>query len=322
MKNWLVTVAVVLLAPVTAHASFDLMLVSSANAEPSSFSNRIHRLDPVTGAYLGSFLVPTKPAGMAASRQRGELYVLGINGDLRVYNYSTGERKAIYNLGIGGVLDLAISNDESKLYVVNGSSQVWTTSALTPNSLSSVGSRAGANYRTVSISPSGSLFATDSLGSRLDRFLPSGGSFAFSSFGTIASGSATMSQVAISGPSPTGFAVLGPGPSAASGQFMNLSSDNPSGFTSFAFTTFGFSDYRSAVRAHDGAYFIGTDSSGANTVRVGSLDGLAYYGSSYAFSGVSGGAGKVAIVLAPEPASLLPVALGALLILRRRKRSR
>jgi len=86
--------ALLVLALQSAHASFDLCLVSDSGTDS------VHRIDPITGAYLGSFgggfLVD--PKGVAIDQSINTAYVID-GSRLSLWNYNTGEFKTSFNIG-------------------------------------------------------------------------------------------------------------------------------------------------------------------------------------------------------------------------------
>lgn len=61
---------------------------------------KVHRYDPISGAYFGSFDLLSNGTGMTAYRSTGLAYVLGVDGVSR-YDYSTGVSRGRFQIPVG-----------------------------------------------------------------------------------------------------------------------------------------------------------------------------------------------------------------------------
>lgn len=104
---------------VGAHASFDLMLVADNNTTSGGgfAAGSVHRFDPVSGAYLGSFgYFENTIVGMAADKESNRCYV-ATTKDIFAFDYNTGDLITNYSLGSYTPQSLSISRDGSKLFL-------------------------------------------------------------------------------------------------------------------------------------------------------------------------------------------------------------
>lgn len=92
-----------------AHASFDLSLVTDAG------TNSVHRIDPITNAYLGSFGggFLSSPRGIAINQSLQRAYVLDATSRVSVWNYNTGEFVSSFNANVPGASFLNANSDGS-----------------------------------------------------------------------------------------------------------------------------------------------------------------------------------------------------------------
>ncbi|MCE9558600.1 MAG: PEP-CTERM sorting domain-containing protein [Armatimonadetes bacterium] len=301
-----------------AHASFDLMLLASKTAESGTGFYKVHRIDPANGYYFGSFSVGPEVVGMAANAAKGELYTIDPNGFVRVFNYSTGERKSIFATGLTLGSDLSMSLDGTKMYAVNGTNSIYSISLTTPGAATIVATKAGRVYSKLTTTQSGNMFVADDSALFVDRFSSSGSNFIYSTSSSINPSMGPVGQMTINnsgiGIPPTLLYSAG----INVGYHQLTAPDTFSGAGTILAVN-GFTEFRATARSHDGTYIIGNDNGSAGT-RVTALDATGFISSTFTYSGINGNVGRVAIVLAPEPASLavLGLALGALAMRRRR----
>jgi len=90
-----------------AHASFDLSLVTDAG------TNSVHRIDPITNAYLGSFGggILSNPRGIAINQSLQRAYILDATSRVSVWNYNTGEFVSSFNANLSGASFLTANSD-------------------------------------------------------------------------------------------------------------------------------------------------------------------------------------------------------------------
>lgn len=315
----LLSFAVGITLSASSFASFDLILAQQATSDANNFLYRVHRLDPVHGINLGSFGIGgIKAEGMAANASTGEMYTIDINGNIRVYDYSTGDRKAQWQSGLGGVTDMALSADHTKLYVVAGTTVLYSVN-IASRTTSVAGSRSGQAYQRIMSTSAGNIVAISPSTSSVDRFVSSGATFTYNSSVTTAPGLTGIGQMAMTAATPTNAPnFMYAGTNLVGFHFMSgVDSFNGNGF---GFSLFGFQNYTAAVPSHNGVYMIGSDSNTGGNVRISELDAQTYTANSFSFSGITGGVSRATIVLAPEPGTMVGLLVGAVL-LRRRKRA-
>jgi len=286
----------------TVHASFDLMMVADSN-------NVIHRLDPTTGAYLGSFagISGYTSTFMAASLSQKKLFTMG-GGLLNSYDYSSGVYVAGYGVPTGGG-GLAFAPDGKTLYV-GSSNSIWKFDVTTGLYTSQLVAGLTSAVTSLTCDPNGNVFATDT-SNNLISYSPAGTQM--SSISGILPGVTQSAYVAAQGGFSKAVAYTANGSnygySLVSGtNILNVSTWNYS----------NMSQYWGATTAHSGGYMLGKDSA-SSALRVTAMVPAAFYsGSSFTYSNITS-AKAMTIVLAPEPSSMAVMGLGALALLRRRR---
>lgn len=298
-------------------ASFDLMFVQQVSQDTGG-TFRMHRIDPTTGAYLGSFSSGPATMGMAASLSRGELYTCDINGNLRTWDYSQGTLKSVRNLGWGGVNDITLSADGSEIISshTNGDVRIFNVLTSSVTGVTNVGF-VGAKIAHAT----GNVYvAYSTAGHSLRRLLRSGITFTHTSSEavtpSITAGSVGGLAVVNGGFFPTIYSANTGGNSYGLNYFTSSTNDF-AGYGPYSNGLSGHTNSTGVVRSHVGVYLAGQDSSGAG-LRITEFDTAGYAIRSNVVAGITGGARSVAIVLAPEPSSLLGLAGLGLLLLRRR----
>lgn len=309
-----------IVASVGARASYEMMFVMAQNSEPGLFVNRVHRIDPVTGASFGSFPVLSSVASMTANRARGELVTIDINGILRTYDYSTGLLKSMFGTGITNATDLILGPGGNRVFVANGSATIRSIDYV--NRAAPITIATGlANYTRLALGNTGALFASSQSVAVHDQFVPSGSSYAFGSRSSYSVPSGyVLGQMSVtpSTPGVTPNLWYGLGPSLG---FQALNSNDTFSGGGVSVTLSGwFSSVNATAPAHAGVYAVGADWTTPTLTRVMMLDAAGFFANSFTFSGVSGGVRSVAIVLAPEPATFGALALGVIALSRRRRR--
>lgn len=298
----------------SALASFDLMLVQEAT--PTGGLLRVHRVDPANGVSLGSFFIGPESRGMAASLARRELYTTDINGNLRTYDYSTGAFKSMRYIGMTNVYDFVLANDGNRLLYVNGSNTVRSFD-LNTGSVSTLLTDGAASFVKVTQTPNGDLYLCQNEIGSLKRYMPSGPNYILMSTETYAG--VQVGQMAFV-PGTTGTNGILYYGSYNNGVGYNITSNGNFIFgNGWNYTPPGHANVTSVSRSHVGAYFAGLDTGGTLT-RISEVDAEGYMIRTNTFSGINGGVKTIAIVLAPEPGSVLALGAGLAILLRRRKR--
>lgn len=92
MLRWAAFAVVLSAVAGTTHASYELGLMLQGQ--------KVHRYDPISGAYFGSFDLLANATGMTAYRSTGLAYVLGVDTVYR-YDYSTGVSRGRFSIPAG-----------------------------------------------------------------------------------------------------------------------------------------------------------------------------------------------------------------------------
>lgn len=294
------------LAVNAAYGSFELMLAADIG------KGVVHRLDPESGAYFGSFGAGrlVSPTSIAVSQTNGTAYVLdliGSNAVIHSFNYNTGNYLGGFTVGALGYYDsLSLASDGTLLVARSGyAAQRYSTSGTL---LSTYNLWTGnANYSAIMPSGDGNVLVTDAQNGYLFKFNLTGGSYtAWSSFATTSWQGCTQGSVT---------AVAGYGT-----QKLYLFNSTSTALTNTidASGYFDSSGFFGVAAGHSPTlYGYGLKSSSTRIARYNTSLGL-WQGTitNANFSSIAG----VAVVLAPEPGTWAGLALGALILLRRRKR--
>lgn len=91
----------------TAQASFEMCLVTDSGTDS------VHRIDPISNAYLGSFGggFLNDPRGVAVDQTLGRAYILDSSSRVSVWNYSTGQFVSSFNATVSGATFLNANSD-------------------------------------------------------------------------------------------------------------------------------------------------------------------------------------------------------------------
>lgn len=294
----------------TVHASFDLMLINEGNL--------VHRVDPVTRTYLGSFSTPFASA-MTASFARKSLY-LATGFGVDVWDYSTGEERPGRSFAVSSIVtSVAVSGDQSTLYVGQFNGTIAKFDAATSASTGTFATVASAQIQAIHGLPDGRVLALTGTTSGHTLRL-------YSSTGT------QLSSVAVDSSSTAASSVLSLWTYTGSSDYIFFRGVNtgtsynyvvlPKGTNSlgtvFGASSSGISSISGFEPGHVGGYTIGPDTTPANGVRVTRYSSSGEYLGSSVFSNIAS-ASSTAIVLAPEPGTWAALGLGALALMRRRR---
>lgn len=305
-----------------ASASFELMLVQSALADPGTTLRRVHRVDPVSGVNLGSFVIGPESQGLAASISRGELYTIDVNGNLRVFDYSTGLRKRQAFIGTTQITDFIIGPGGDSLLIANGTGSIYrydlnSTNFVLPAAVTSSGLISRLAYNATH----NWIYGLNTPLGRVEGFSPSGNSWINTQSEGYAPGlGGTFGQMTYRSASYASFGTLTLGTNTLMNfQFVNDITGEFSGFGSQAVGETGHSSIDTTAASHNGYYQIGQDLFDSSLIRITERDLLGYTMNTVTLSGVNGGVRNVATVLAPEPGSMAILGLGLAALLKRRK---
>lgn len=300
-----------------AHASFELVMVADRGTQS------VHRFDGNTGLYLGSFGggYVQNPIGMCIDQATGRAFVVdAVSGDgstnalarVWTFNYNTGEYLSSFSAPYSYVYpQIAFRNNVLYLGISGSIVDAYSTSGSILNSYQFTGSSAP---RGTAVDDNGKIWTVE--GNKVYTYLPGGGTTAFTMASSVAASTSNgQRQIAISG-----SRMLAAG--AISISRINLSGlvaanpANPISTSTYATYTaingvgFGHGDI---------GYYTGTVSAGQGRIsRILYSEGLTLqtFG-----TGILNDPRSVAVVVAPEPSSFVALGIGALALLRRRKRA-
>lgn len=307
------------LCTATVYASFDLSLF------PQASTGRIQRHDPTAGVGLGGFSAPGVNNLALDQTNRRVFASTATSSRLRSYDYNNGDFLGMLELGAIPSQFSYNSLTNSVFFVapggvarrVNASTGTidnipgliagitWRTMMSAGNAVILVGTNSGNMVITQSFNAT-TLAFTDSLatgaialpGTRMGKgvLVPTGSGFTFGF--SFLNGSGAVQALY--------------GPVASSGFINSISEVNLAGFSNVILP--------SAMPAHNGLFFLGSDSTVTSTMRVNgySITGdLVSQSTAAGFAFADSNFGAVNIV-APEPGTLLALGAGAFALLRRR----
>lgn len=306
-----ITVIAALVTISSAHASFELMIITDA-------ASGFHRFDAETGTYLGMFGNGQTEGTLATwgSSATNRFYAMSYSG-LRSWNYSTGAYLGIVNFNC---VNAYATNDASGNFISVSGSDV-TTFGL--NGVTSGVNIPGTNLQWVYRHDDGRYYMGDS--NNGGRILRTTGTAVSNSVNIVASGLGTIGMPATA---RHAMAHKRPGsPSFANGLYVHdtTTSDRIYGFDSnynYVFNSgYGISNLTTrngAARGHYGIYHVG------KTSTVGTI-GITYFddGSATRFFTTNAISlpTSMAVILAPEPGSIIALGAGLAAMLRGLRRS-
>ncbi len=308
----------------TAQASFDLMLLGD---NTTAGSQRVVRYDPINRVVLGSFgtgFLNENVADIDVDPATGRAFVLQSGGGVRVFNYNTGELLAAFttNSFYG---DIAFDSATDTVILANG----FGSNTAPPRAYNT-------SNGTIATTFAFRLTATAPLRRSGSTWY---GAFAESATGTTAnavrystSGSVLSGEVTGLSTAPGNF----PRHSifASDGRMMGIASrsgDNTTTLWSIPSNISGFTVTTITVSASIAPYFSNSNIVNGHGQLVYLLNGsslISYHtgvnavlgSQSLGFASATNIRG-MAIVLAPEPGTLVALGLGAAALLRRRRRT-
>lgn len=303
------------LAATSAFASFEMVIVADAD------SRSFHRYDGVTGAYFGSFGTSGFTSfvrAMHADASSSRLYVAS-SSNLRVYDYSTGE---LLDTRFGGVFGASATYSGNGTFISVRGDDVIRETYFSGGSIDWA-LPGGVQARWVERAPDGRFVVGDSAGGgRLWRsdstFVGAGWSLLGSAYvAPVASQAAWLDYSASNPGAPNLFYYH---------NFARVPRDSVYAALTGAYTitatgSWGlplFDEMRGVAKGHRSMYVMGLDGSGQALLQNWTGDGYANqnYMLPQATSPVA-----MTVVVAPEPATLGALGLGALVLMRRRRAS-
>ncbi len=306
MNKTLISLLAVVAVAHPVHASFELVMVAD-------YANKvIHRIDGTTGQYFGSFGggILTSPIGMDINVATNTCYVVDRNtGKVLKFNYNTGVYIGSFNATFGSSPGLRVTS-AGNILIDNyfGSATMYPASGALTTSFVPQGGAGG--IFGLDEGPDGAIYAVMQGTGRIQRYQNNGTP---STFATGATANSIGQTVAI-------FNGVGYYSATASynsiGRFKTgatptvLSPWNLSGV---------YSNVRGVAAGHgDLLYVAGANTSGGFTLaRLDADSGVVR--STVNFAQISADCPSITSVVAPEPASLLALGLGALVLARRRR---
>ena len=316
--------ALCIVAPNIAQASFDLMLMPQLNG-------RVNRHDPVNNIALGTF-------GGTASRLvthdsvTKDSFVYDNNNRIRRFNTSSGDLIGT-SIAISGFSQMEYYSDTSKLLLCSTAGVVsHTLGALSVASIFNAGVNTTRAFSVtnntayiVSTNPGNTQIIIDRFNLLTNTLLPT------SIYGAVTTnarfGKAAIYDVFGSADRKLVFTNLN------SGGAIQLMSINLQGSTNFApaalatqaLTGFSFTNVMpSATAGHEGFFLTGQDTVGLNTTRIDQWDNsnsVVRYNTWNVTTGNTFSVGdyQTSNIVAPEPGSLLVIGAGLVALAKRRK---
>lgn len=292
---------------VNASASFELALISDRTA------NVVHRMDPVTGAYLGSFgqNFLNNPGGVVLDQANNTVYVADTNRVTR-WNYNTGDYLGTFATASGTVTSFSQNQSDGSLNVTSGGGIKRYNTAGTL--IRTYTSTSGFAYQSGILANDGFYYVSTRTGSnrRLDRFNASTGVFISS-----------QQWFADRYVPRTGntYVNLFSNAAAPSPSYVEVDTLNSGAALSAFDTTIALREVSGGAFGHNGLlYVVGLDAAAPTRGGIIKFDLVSSTsGSVYGTSFLQNPSG-IAVVVAPEPGGVFALALGATLILRTRRK--
>lgn len=297
---------------VAASASYDLALVTDSGTDT------VHRLDPVTGAYFGSFGggILSDPRGVVVNQSLGVAYVLDATSRISAWNYSTGAFVTSFNSDVIG----------AKFLTGNADGTLNVTGTTLARRFSTSGATLATYTRNGTLDTQLGILLRDGLfylstrtgvSRSLERFNYATGAFVGAN-GWLAD---RLTPIQSIGAANTFNAyVSGTGTSVA----LELDAMNNGPTLSGLVTTALIDTVAGVAPGHGGMMFVlGRDST---TPTRGGI--VRFDMNTLTAATVLVGTGQIvtptgiANVVAPEPGTIAALGLGALVLLRRRRRAR
>jgi len=292
-------------------ASFEMVLVAD-DGQNTVATRKIHRFDPVSGVYLGSF------GGFNASitstylnQSTNSLFVMSANG-FTEWNYNTGLLKNSIPYPLVAAIQYVVRPSGDRIAIFDNLADVPIFSFPTFSSLQTHGLLPGALYRSGIWTSNTSMIAFESAQSRFVNlsFNAAGTTSTTGVVSNVVAATTRWGQMAKNG--GTNQVVM------ATGTLGGFYSYAPNGTTFTNNPGVLAGNALSAASAHSG-FFIGYNT-GAATGRVDYFDGNRNYTRSFGIGQVVSPV-SMQTVLAPEPGTMAIFGLGLAALKLRRKRS-
>lgn len=297
----------------SAHASFDLILVADNTGSFSGpTTSKVHRYDGDTGVYLGYFDAGLNPIqDLAVNGATNEAFVATANG-VNVYNISTGALKRQIGTGNSGAL---------KMY--NG--ELYRAST---NQLFRVNQTTGASTLIKNWSHALDDFVFTTFGSYVLYNRALGDAEGFSSSGVAGTSFSSPSfggstgRMAMDGLNPNLMYLMGDAPAPNVGiHYSGVTAAGTFSMASSSWTSAFFQSFIDIAPSHTGYWMYGNTGGTNERFLVRMNSGIGAGGDHFFKTPQVTNAGQIAIVLAPEPGSLLAVGIGIAAMLKRKKKS-
>jgi len=290
-----------------AFASFELALITD------STQKCVHRYDPVTGAYMGNFGKGSllNVTSIAVDRSTSKAFVLD-GYIIRSFNFNTGEYLGSSGSVFSTSAKLAVDPVGGRVYVNNGPYVDAYDESLT---FQTTYTEAGASFTAMDIIGGRYLTVQNQAAGRLDYLDLSLASPTFVAGSVTGDSTGITTMAARNDGSGRGifFRSVAPG-------YIRLHNQSTAYANNLATSLTTVSGLASG---HGGKFYaVGTNASGASVMGRYIADSSLYGGESDVLniSNVTTPAG-IATVIAPEPSTMVALGLGALALLKRRKKS-
>lgn len=312
----LALISILCLAPLS-RASYELVLVPDQGS--ASVSARVHRFDGITGAYLGSFGAGrlSTPNGIAVDADRGIAYVVDASVGLTRWNYSTGEYMGIATTSTAfGYPDVSIASD-GNVYGLLGAS-VYRFDPAT-NAVTSVSVSGASTLASMAILSPTEAIAADYNLNKYFRFNPRTGAILSTVTGTILADNSYSQGAFFRSSSGSPYAVRAAYNSATGDMYVDSFNSTYTTVTTLNLSSTNVKSASGVAAAHYGFYATGQ-------LKSNTAVGTVSYFNENRREGLTFGSGQIikpyglACVNAPEPSTWAALGLGALVLMRRRKR--
>lgn len=279
-------------------------------------TNKIHRYDPTTGAYLGAFnhLGYFVISRMIADSTTGTLHALAGNSVYQ-YNYSTGAYLGVQTIG-SSPIDFVFSPDRTKYYGVN-SSGVVTSSTI---GLTGYTTLSG----TFTNAPDAALWhgdklVTSNLATKTYTMSTITGTTltqVYSGLHMNAVAASVKNMIVLQGTNGASDRIMQPigGPNLAT---PFIFSSGLSGSSTSSYSGFQFANVLSVAAGHQG-YFYVTGTTAGGSLHTMMVNEFQYGGLDFTMPQITT-FGQMAVAIAPEPGTWAALGLGALALLRRKR---
>lgn len=290
-----------------AWCSYDLLLQFDSDA---TNGDHIDRYDPITRVYLGSFQVHNTidALAMVASTARREVYVRRASTAMDAYNYDTGEHTRTFSF-LGD--ELFLSPDQRFLYTNNGTT--IRRYDLDTRSVSTVTLAGASLIGAAAISPTGDFVVADNT---LNEWR------VYNQLGVL------LRSQAYAEPTED-IRTIAFSPYATPGilQYRGFSGtnrvqsilDNGTTLSQDAFLLASYSSGISVTSAHLGVWMTGEATSAPGALKAFRMAQNNTQTTGFTLSQTTLLNGPTAMVLAPEPGTMIALGAGAIAMLRRRR---